>query len=60
MAVRGFPFGENGEHKLYEVSKAVAQIQYDLGKGKPTEPVTVAHGDCQRPENQSVSSTFEV
>ncbi|TFK40282.1 NAD(P)-binding protein [Crucibulum laeve] len=34
----GFYFGENGEHSLYEVGKAIAEALVELGKGKSTEP----------------------
>lgn len=36
----GFYFGANGEHKLYDVSKAIAQALVDAGRGKDTEPTT--------------------
>ena len=34
----GLYFGEGGEHLLYDVSKAVAQALFELGKGKSPEP----------------------
>ncbi|EGN98925.1 hypothetical protein SERLA73DRAFT_160536 [Serpula lacrymans var. lacrymans S7.3] len=37
----GLYFGENGEHLLYDVGKAVAEALYDLGKGRSPEPTTV-------------------
>ncbi|KAM6504217.1 hypothetical protein JOM56_001160 [Amanita muscaria] len=36
----GYYFGENGEHALYSVGKAIAQAMYDLGKTDTTEPVS--------------------
>ncbi|EGO24512.1 hypothetical protein SERLADRAFT_467949 [Serpula lacrymans var. lacrymans S7.9] len=38
--LEGFYFGENGEHRLYDISKTVSQVLYDLGKGKSPEPTT--------------------
>ncbi|KII89891.1 hypothetical protein PLICRDRAFT_174707 [Plicaturopsis crispa FD-325 SS-3] len=36
----GYYFGENGEHKLYDVSAAIAKALFELGKGKSPEPTT--------------------
>ncbi|KAI6006832.1 hypothetical protein EDD15DRAFT_2207248 [Pisolithus albus] len=47
----GFYFGENGEHKLYDVSKVVAQELYNIGKGKSPEPAPFTEEDYSRPEN---------
>jgi len=44
----GIYFGENGEHKLYDVSKAVAQVLFDLGKGKSPEPTTFTKEDIDK------------
>lgn len=38
--VSGYYFGENGEHALYSVGKAIAQAMYDLGKTDTAEPVS--------------------
>lgn len=34
----GFYFGENGEHKLYQVGKAIGEILVRLGKATDSEP----------------------
>ncbi|KAH7928229.1 NAD(P)-binding protein [Leucogyrophana mollusca] len=44
----GFYFGEGGEHKLYDVSKTIAQVLYDLGKGKSPEPTTFSEEELQK------------
>lgn len=36
----GFYFGENGEHRLYDIGKAVAEALVAIGKGKSPEPTT--------------------
>ncbi|KAF5382083.1 hypothetical protein D9615_004318 [Tricholomella constricta] len=36
----GFYFGENGEHNLYEVGKAVGKALVEIGKAKSDEPTT--------------------
>jgi len=36
----GFYFGENGEHKLYDVSQAIAVALVEQGRGKSAEPTT--------------------
>ncbi|KAI6012080.1 hypothetical protein BKA83DRAFT_676974 [Pisolithus microcarpus] len=47
----GFYFGENGEHKLYDLSKVIAQELYNVGKGKSPEPAPFTEEDYNRPEN---------
>ncbi|KAI6112138.1 hypothetical protein EDD16DRAFT_1181478 [Pisolithus croceorrhizus] len=47
----GFYFGENGEHKLYDLSKVVAQELYNVGKGKSPELAPFTEEDYNRPEN---------
>ncbi|KAI5997250.1 hypothetical protein F5J12DRAFT_851731 [Pisolithus orientalis] len=47
----GFYFGENGEHKLYDLSKVVAQELYNVGRGKSPEPAPFTEEDYKRPEN---------
>lgn len=44
----GFYFGENGEHKLYDVAKGIAQALFDLGKGKSPEPTTFTDAENQK------------
>ncbi|KAF8071994.1 hypothetical protein FPV67DRAFT_911651 [Lyophyllum atratum] len=34
----GFYFGENGEHSLYEVGKAIAELLVEIGRGVSAEP----------------------
>lgn len=36
----GFYFGENGEHRLYDVGKAISQALFDLGRSKSAELAT--------------------
>jgi len=36
----GYYFGENGEHTLYDVAKAIGQAMVELGKAKSAEPTT--------------------
>ncbi|KAL0564751.1 hypothetical protein V5O48_017289, partial [Marasmius crinis-equi] len=36
----GFYFGANGEHRLYDVSKAVGEALVDLGISESPEPTT--------------------
>ena len=36
--IKGFYFGENGEHSWYEISKAVGCAMVDLGLSKSDEP----------------------
>lgn len=36
----GFYFGENGEHTLHDVGKAIAKALFDLHKGKSPNPTT--------------------
>ena len=36
----GFYFGENGEHVLADISKAIGQAMVRLGKAKTAEPTT--------------------
>ncbi|KAI6104126.1 hypothetical protein F5141DRAFT_1216679 [Pisolithus sp. B1] len=43
----GFYFGENGEHKVYDVSKAIAQALYELGKGRSPEPEPFTQEDYE-------------
>lgn len=44
----GLHFAENGEHKMYDVSKAVAQALYELGKGRSPEPEPFTDEDYNR------------
>ncbi|EGN98782.1 hypothetical protein SERLA73DRAFT_181420 [Serpula lacrymans var. lacrymans S7.3] len=43
----GLYFGENGEHLLYDVSKAVAEALYELGKGRSPEPTMVTEEELK-------------
>jgi hypothetical protein len=36
----GFFFGASGEHTLYDVSKRIAEVLFELGVGKTPEPTT--------------------
>jgi len=44
----GFYFGENGEHTLYDISKAIAQALVDLEKGKSPEPTTFTKAEIDK------------
>jgi len=44
----GFYFGENGEHRLYDISKTISQVLYDLGKGKSPEPTTFTEEELRK------------
>jgi hypothetical protein len=38
--IRGYYFGENGEHVWYDVSKGVGRAMVDLGRADTDEPDT--------------------
>lgn len=44
----GFYFGENGEHKMYDVAKAIARALHELGKGRSPEPESFTEEDYKR------------
>jgi len=44
----GYYFGANGEHLMYDVSKAVASALVKLGKGKSEEPTTFSKEDIDK------------
>jgi nucleoside-diphosphate-sugar epimerase len=44
----GFYFGENDEHTLYEVSKAISGAMLALGKGKTLEPTPFTEEEYKR------------
>lgn len=44
----GVYFGENGEHSLYEVGKAIADALVDLGLAKEREPTTFTREDLDK------------
>jgi len=44
----GIYFGENGEHSLYEVGKAVGQALVELGYSKDPEPTTFTKEDIDK------------
>ncbi|KAG6815306.1 hypothetical protein H0H87_003106, partial [Tephrocybe sp. NHM501043] len=44
----GFYFGENGEHTLYEVGKAVSETLFELGKSKSPEPTAFSKEDIDK------------
>jgi hypothetical protein len=37
----GYYFGENGEHTLYDIGKAISQALVEVGRGKHSEPTTL-------------------
>ncbi|KAG6820934.1 hypothetical protein H0H93_009170 [Arthromyces matolae] len=44
----GFYFGENGEHTLYQVGKAVSEELVATGKGKSPEPTTFTQEEIDK------------
>ncbi|KAF8066914.1 NAD(P)-binding protein [Lyophyllum atratum] len=44
----GFYFGENGEHTLYEVGKAMSEYLVAIGKGKSGEPTTFTQQELDK------------
>ncbi|KAF8066913.1 hypothetical protein FPV67DRAFT_1215028 [Lyophyllum atratum] len=44
----GFYFGENGEHNLYDVGKAVSEALVAIGKGKSAEPTTFTQEEINK------------
>ena len=44
----GYYFAENGEHKLYDVCKKIAEILYECGRGKSPEPTTYDHEETRK------------
>ncbi|KAF4596514.1 hypothetical protein EYR38_007901 [Pleurotus pulmonarius] len=44
----GYYFGESGEHSLYDVGKAVAEVLVDLGIGQSREPTTFTKDEIDK------------
>jgi hypothetical protein len=44
----GFYFGENGEHTLYSISQTIAQILFEMGKGRSPVPTTFNEEETRR------------
>lgn len=44
----GFYFGENGEHRLYDVGKRIAQVLYDFKKGRSADPTTFTREELRK------------
>lgn len=44
----GYYFGESGEHSLYDVGKAIAEVLVDLGIGQSREPTTFTKEEIDR------------
>lgn len=44
----GFYFGENGEHTLYQIGKAVSEALFEIGKGKSSEPTTFSKEEIEK------------
>lgn len=38
--IRGYYFGENGEHQWYDISKEIGRAMVELGLSKDAEPTT--------------------
>lgn len=43
----GYYFGENGEHRLYDISKAIGESLVQLGKSTSAEPTTFSQQEEQ-------------
>ncbi|KAL4068479.1 hypothetical protein V8B97DRAFT_2024745 [Scleroderma yunnanense] len=46
----GYYFGENGEHRLYDVAKEIAKVMHELGKSKTAEPEPFTGKDYEQNE----------
>lgn len=44
----GFYFGENGEHKLYDIGKRISEELVELAKIGTPEPTTFTDEECQK------------
>ena len=44
----GFYFGENGEHKLRDISKAIAEVLFERGRGQSAEPTTLSEEEMNK------------
>lgn len=51
----GFYFGENGEHSLYEVGKAIGEALVALGKSDNPEPTTFSKEEIDKYFRVSIS-----
>jgi hypothetical protein len=44
----GYYFAENGEHKSYDISKRIAEVLYECGRGKSPVPTTYNDEETQK------------
>jgi len=44
----GFYFGENGEHSLYDIGKAISEALVAIGRGKSAEPTTFTQDEIDK------------
>ena len=44
----GFYFGENGEHRLYDLSKAIGTAMVELGRAEIDEPTTFTQEEFEK------------
>ncbi|KNZ81922.1 hypothetical protein J132_10201, partial [Termitomyces sp. J132] len=44
----GFYFGENGEHTLYQIGKAISEALVEIGRGNSPEPTTFSKEEVQK------------
>lgn len=44
----GYFFGENGEHTLADIGRAIGQAMVDLGKAKSAEPTSFTSDEVQK------------
>lgn len=44
----GYYFGENGEHRLYDISKRISENLVELAKMGTAEPTTFTDAECQK------------
>ena len=56
--INGYYFGENGEHSLYVVGKAIAETLVKLGIGSSPEPTTFTKQEIDKYLGVSVFQTF--
>ncbi|KAG6915857.1 hypothetical protein DXG01_009564 [Tephrocybe rancida] len=56
----GFYFGENGEHTLYDIGKAVSEALVELGKSKSPEPTPFSKDEIDKYFGVCNTLSFEI
>lgn len=46
--IRGYYYGENGEHSWYDISKAIGRAMVELGLSKSDEPTTFTDEELEK------------